>query len=403
IRNDDWHIYLKSVDQVEALTGYDLFSNVPAAIQNAIEGGVDGVNPPGTANQSTSTSEDVQKSITLDAASPGGTLTYTIVTGPFHGTLTGSGANQTYTPAPDFNGTDTFTWRVNDGTNNSNTSTMTITVYEVNDPPVATDDSKTATANNALTFASSDLTANDSPGPANEAGQALNVTNVTSTASTHGSVTLNSGQITYTPATGYAGAASFTYTVCDNGTTAGSLDAQCTTGTVNVTVNPQVTTHFSVIAPANTTSGTPFNVTVTALDASNVTVTSYTGTVHFTSSSAGTLPVDYAFVAGDSGSHTFSVTLTSTGAQSITATDGGITGTANTTVAPPPATHFSVVAPANVTSGAGFNVTVTALDASNATVPGYTGTIHFTSSSAGTLPADYTFVAGDNGSHTFNV
>jgi DNA/RNA endonuclease G (NUC1)/fibronectin type 3 domain-containing protein len=403
IRSDDWHIYLKSVDQVEALSGYDLFSNVPQAIQNAIEAGVDGSNPPGTANQSASTSEDAATAITLDAASPAGTLTYTILTGPFHGTLTGSGANQTYTPAPNFNGTDTFTWRVNDGTNNSNTSTMTITVSEVNDPPVASDDSKSAIANNALTFASSDLTTNDSPGPADEAGQALNVTSVTPTANTHGNVTLTSGQVTYTPATGYAGPASFTYTVCDNGTTAGSLDALCTTATVNVTVNPQVTTHFSVSAPANTTSGTPFNVTVTALDASNVTVTSYTGTVHFTSSSAGSLPSDYTFVAGDSGAHMFSATLTSTGAQSITATDGGITGSANTTVAPPPATHFSVSAPANATTGVPFSVNVTALDASNTIVPSYTGTVHFTSSSAGTLPADYTFAGGDGGAHTFSV
>ena len=43
IRNDDWHIYLKSVDQVEALSGFNLFSNVPAAIQNAIEASA--VNP----------------------------------------------------------------------------------------------------------------------------------------------------------------------------------------------------------------------------------------------------------------------------------------------------------------------------------------------------------------------
>jgi len=403
IRNDDWHIYLKSVDQVEALTGYDLFSNVPASIQNAIEAGVNGANPPGTADQSTSTSEDVAKAITLDAATPGGALTYSILTGPFHGSLTGSGANRTYTPAPDYNGTDTFTWRVNDGTNNSNTSTFTINVTEVNDPPSATSDSKSTTANNAVTFPGSDLTTNDSAGPANEAGQALTVTNVTATVNTHGFVALNSGNVTYTPDAGFSGPASFTYTVCDNGTTNGSLDVQCTTGTVNVTVNAQVATHFSVTAPANTTSGTPFNVTVTALDASNTIVTGYTGTVHFTSSSAGTLPSDYTFVGGDNGAHTFSVTLTSTGSQSITATDGGITGNANTTVAAPPATHFSVTAPANVTNGVAFNVTVTALDASNATVPGYTGTVHFTSSSAGTLPADYTFVGGDNGTHTFSV
>jgi DNA/RNA endonuclease G, NUC1 len=403
----DWHIYLKSVDQVEALTGYNLFSNVPPAIQNAIEAGVNGANPPGAADQSTSTNEDVQKSITLDAATPGGALTYTILTGPFHGGLTGTGANQTYTPATDFNGTDTFTWRVNDGTNNSNTATMTITVAEVNDPPTATDDSKSTTANNALTFASSDLTVNDSTGPTNEAGQTLTVTSVTPTVNTHGTATLSSGQVTYTPAVGYVGPASFTYSVCDNGTTAGSADTQCTTATVNVTVNPgPPATHFSVSVPANATNGTAFNVTVTALDGSNGTDTGYAGTVHFTSSSTGTLPSDYTFTGGDLGAHTFSVTLTSNGSQSITATDtvtASITGSANTTVVAAPATHYSVSAPANVTSGVAFNVTVTALDASNATVTGYTGIAHFTSSSAGTLPADYTFVGGDSGTHTFSV
>jgi hypothetical protein len=50
-------------------------------------------------------------------------------------------------------------------------------------------------------------------------------------------VALNSGTITYTPAAGYHGPASFTYQVCDNGTTNGSLASLCVTGTVNVTVN----------------------------------------------------------------------------------------------------------------------------------------------------------------------
>jgi hypothetical protein len=146
-----------------------------------------------------------------------------------------------------------------------------------------------------------------------------------------------------------------------------------------------------------------FNVTVTALDVSNTAVPGYTGTVHFTSSSTGTLPADYTFTGGDAGTHTFSVTLTSNGSQSITATDGPITGTTNTTVIAAPATHYSVTAPATTTPGVAFNVTVTALNASNTTVTGYAGTAHFTSSSAGTLPADYTFTAGDNGTHTFSV
>src|SRR5207302_309457 len=64
---------------------------------------------------------------------------------------------------------------------------------------------------------------------------------------------------------------------------------------------------------------------------------------------------------------------------------------------------FTVTAPANVTSGVAFNVVVTALDATNTIVPSYTGTVHFTSSSAGTLPADYAFTGGDAGAHTFSV
>jgi hypothetical protein len=65
--------------------------------------------------------------------------------------------------------------------------------------------------------------------------------------------------------------------------------------------------------------------------------------------------------------------------------------------------HFTLAAPATATAGTAFNVTVTARDASNNALTGYTGTVHFTSSDAGSpgLPSNYTFVAGDNGSHTF--
>ncbi|HEX2120183.1 MAG TPA: DNA/RNA non-specific endonuclease, partial [Thermoanaerobaculia bacterium] len=47
IRNIDWTNYLTTVDAVESLTGYDLFENVGNLVENAIEAGVNGVNPPG--------------------------------------------------------------------------------------------------------------------------------------------------------------------------------------------------------------------------------------------------------------------------------------------------------------------------------------------------------------------
>jgi hypothetical protein len=46
IRNDPWENYITNVDQVEALTGYDFFSNLPQAIQTCVEAGINGNNPP---------------------------------------------------------------------------------------------------------------------------------------------------------------------------------------------------------------------------------------------------------------------------------------------------------------------------------------------------------------------
>jgi hypothetical protein len=240
IRNDDWHNYLTTVDAIEQLTGYDFFSNVPEAIQNAIEAGTDGVNPPGTAGQSVTTAEDTSTSITLTAVSPlaSPTYTFTIVTPPAHGQLTGSGANRSYQPDADFHGSDSFTFKVNDGARDSNTSTVTITTTEVNDAPLATDDSANTDEDTNLQITASNLTTNDSAGPADENAQVLTVTSVSATADTHGTVSLSSGTITYSPDANYNGPASFTYHVCDNGTTNGAPDAKCTSGTVNVTVNP---------------------------------------------------------------------------------------------------------------------------------------------------------------------
>src|SRR5207253_941236 len=58
--------------------------------------------------------------------------------------------------------------------------------------------------------------------------------------------------------------------------------------------------------------------------------------------------------------------------------------------------------PASITAGSAGSVTVTEKGANGNTATGYIGTVHFTSSyTQATLPADYTFVAGDNGAHTF--
>ncbi|MBI4319194.1 MAG: tandem-95 repeat protein [Chloroflexi bacterium] len=88
--------------------------------------------------QSVTTVEDTAKAITLTASDVDGDgLTYSIVSGPAHGALSGTAPNLTYTPSADYNGGDSFTFKVNDGTVDSGVATVSIQVTSVNDAPVA--------------------------------------------------------------------------------------------------------------------------------------------------------------------------------------------------------------------------------------------------------------------------
>ncbi len=176
-------------------------------------------------------------------------------------------------------------------------------------------------------------------------------------------------------------------------------------------VIPAAASQLKVKAPASSTAGAPFSITVTALDPYGNIATGYTGTVHFTSSDKkAVLPADYTFTVGtggDNGIHTTVVTLKTAGSQTVTATDtvtATITGKSSTIkVSAAAVNHLKVTAVASTTAGTAFSITVTAQDAFNNTVTSYTGTIHFTSSDIQSLlPADYTFTATDKGVHKFS-
>jgi len=108
--------------------------------------------PPVAASQTLTLSEDGSAAITLGATDPdGNTLTYSIATNPSHGTLSGTPPSLTYQPAANFNGSDSFTFRANDGRVNSNTATVSIAVQPSNDPPVSTGDSYSIPGGNTLT------------------------------------------------------------------------------------------------------------------------------------------------------------------------------------------------------------------------------------------------------------
>ena len=208
--NSDWHAYLTTVDSVEALTGYDFFANVPDAIENSIEAGVDGNNPPGTENQSAATDEDVPVGITLNAVSPSvsPSFSYTIVSAPSNGVLSGSGPTFTYTAAANFHGSDSFTFRVNDGSHDSNTSTVSITVNPVNDMPTADSQSVTTNSNTpvAITLTGSDV----------ETAAENLIFEVTAGADTR-HVVRQWREFDLHTGSNYAGADSFKFTVRDSG------------------------------------------------------------------------------------------------------------------------------------------------------------------------------------------
>jgi hypothetical protein len=85
---------------------------------------------PVASNQAVFTAQNTPVNITLTATSPQGyPLTYTILTQPTQGSLSGSAPNLTYTPNTGYTGPDSFTFRANDGVSNSNTATVSITVH----------------------------------------------------------------------------------------------------------------------------------------------------------------------------------------------------------------------------------------------------------------------------------
>jgi VCBS repeat-containing protein/parallel beta-helix repeat protein len=190
-----------------------------------------------TANADTGTTDE---DTPLTVAAPGvlgndtnpenRTLTAQKASDPTNGTVTvNSNGGYTYTPNANYNGPDSFTYKANDGTRDSNTATVSITVTAVNDAPVAANDSGSVAEDGTLTVAAADgVLDNDS----DVESQPLTAAKVADPA--HGTVTLNGdGSYTYTPAADYSGPDSFTYKAND-----GSADSNTTTVSIAVTGTP---------------------------------------------------------------------------------------------------------------------------------------------------------------------
>ena len=162
------------------------------------------------------TDEDTALSVAVlgnDSDSEGDGLAATEVSDPPHGSLTDNpDGSLTYTPDPDFNGSDSFSYRATDGNLESAPTTVTIDVSAVDDTPSATEDAYTTDEDTPLTVAAPGVLDND----ADPDRDGLTVTHQSGPA--HGSLTLNGdGSFSYTPAPDYNGSDSFSYKASDDG------------------------------------------------------------------------------------------------------------------------------------------------------------------------------------------
>ncbi len=271
---------------------------------------------PTAVDDTVTTPEDTPVSgnvLTNDSDSDGNPLSASVVSGPFHGTLSfaASGAF-TYTPNANYNGPDAFSYAASDGAASTNAN-VAITVGAVNDAPVAGDDTAEVNQKSSVEIP---VLANDSDVDGNTLvpGDFGSISPAGSTviANADGTVTFTPPA---TPAPGYTGPASFTYRASDG-------TATSNVATVSVTVFPAICSNETVSATDGGVTGSftrlddSFNCKRYALDASAA-----DGTVSFLPTGATTvdyrgfvtLGSDPAPVAGGSGTFTLLLKYDPTG------------------------------------------------------------------------------------------
>ncbi len=235
---------------------YTITDDLGATATATVNITVNAVNDPPVANtDAINTSEDTQGAVNVltndtDVDGPSA-LSVTGNTNGANGTAVCSPiGNCTYTPNPDFNGADSFTYTVSDSSAAS-VGTVNVTVNATNDPPVANPDAINTTEDtpNSVNVLTNDT---DVDGPS-----ALTVTGNTN--GTKGNVVCTAaGGCTYTPNPDENGADSFTYTVSDG--------VASTVGTVNVNISSVNDPPVANTDGLGTTEDTPNSVNVLAND-----------------------------------------------------------------------------------------------------------------------------------------
>lgn len=174
-----------------------------------------------------------------DTDANGDSLAIVSVTQGANGSVTFTASSVSYTPDPNFNGNDSFTYTIDDGADGTDTATVFVTVTSVNDAPVAAADNYAMNQDTILNVTAPGVLGNDSDIDGNS------LTAVLGTNASNGMLVLSpDGSFVYTPNPGFAGVDSFTYTAHDGTTGSNSVtvtidiaDTQAPTITASVAVS----------------------------------------------------------------------------------------------------------------------------------------------------------------------
>ena len=228
-------------------------TSAPATVSITINSSND---PPVPTPRTINLSEDTSATVTLMASDPeGDAFTLAVATQPANGTLSGTPPVLTYTPAPNFNGTDSFTFTASDAQGTSAPATVTLNVSPVNDPPFATAQSRTTAEDMPVAITLSGTDQDNEP-----------LTFVITTQPSRGRLSGTPPALTYTPEADFHGADSFTFTASDGKVTSARA-------TVSLTVTPANDVPRATARTITVNEDSPTAVTLLATDADGDSIT----------------------------------------------------------------------------------------------------------------------------------
>lgn len=254
--------------------------------------------------QSVTTNEDTSVAITLSGADyEGAPLTFSISSQPNKGSLSCVGASCLYTPTANYNGTDFFNFKTNDGSLTSRAARVSLTINAVNDAPTATSNSLSVTEDVSATFV---LQASDTDKDS--------LSYQIATQPTRGTISLSGNSVTFKSLSNVNGNDSFTFTVSDGKSTSAPA-------TISISINPVNDAPTAVNQTVSTNEATSVMIALSASDVDGDALTATIGhaAVYGTVTVSG-LNVTYTPDSSFSGADSFTYRVSDGAASSAVAT-----------------------------------------------------------------------------------